>query len=83
MKMGNELAECARINFENFEIAFPMAKQHPYYVIAKAQLDEALGGVKMEDNPRLKKTEIVIERVSGEMVVTKDEHNLVKSVTES
>ena len=38
-----DLAECAKINFENFERAFPVAKAHPYYIFAKAQLDEALG----------------------------------------
>lgn len=41
--MNQELAECAKINFENLEKAVPFLKQHPYYVIAKAQLDEALG----------------------------------------
>ena len=42
--MNEELAMCAKINFDNFEKAFSIAKHHPYYMIAKAQLDEALGG---------------------------------------
>lgn len=39
----NELAECAKINFENFAEACPLASQHPYFKVAKMQLDEALG----------------------------------------
>lgn len=42
-KIDISLAECAKINFENFEKACPGVSQHPYYLIAKAQLDEALG----------------------------------------
>lgn len=45
---NEELALCAQINFENFEKAFPVVKEHPYYIIAKAQLDEALGGQSVE-----------------------------------
>lgn len=41
--MNEEMAQCARINFENLERAFPTIKRHPYYQIAKAQLDDALG----------------------------------------
>lgn len=55
--MNKELAECAKINFENFERSMLETKfldpntqafvhgvaSHPYYRIAKAQLDEALG----------------------------------------
>lgn len=47
--MNEELAECARINFENLEKACPPILWHPYYRIAKAQLDEALGGKTMEE----------------------------------
>ena len=47
--MNEELAECAKINFENLEAAVPFLKTHPYYVIAKSQLDEALGGRPAED----------------------------------
>lgn len=38
-----ELAECAKINFQNLEDSFPILKRHPYFIIAKAQLAEALG----------------------------------------
>ena len=41
--MNKETAECAKINFENLEKAVPQIKKHPYYLIAKAQLDESLG----------------------------------------
>ncbi len=37
------LLEEARHNFENLEIAFPVVKNHPFYMIAKAQLDAAMG----------------------------------------
>lgn len=47
--MNKELALCAQINFENFEKAFPVVKGHPYYILAKAQLDEALGGKSVEE----------------------------------
>lgn len=47
--MNSELAECARINFENLERARPDVAVNPYYRIAKAQLDEALGGMTVED----------------------------------
>jgi hypothetical protein len=47
--MDENLALCARINFENFERAHPAAAASPYYRIAKAQLDEALGGMPVED----------------------------------
>ncbi len=39
-----DLLRSAQINFENLEKAVPALSKHPYYVIAKAQLDEALGG---------------------------------------
>lgn len=48
--MNEELALCAQINFENLEKAFPLVVQHPFYKIAKAQLDEALGGRSVEDS---------------------------------
>lgn len=47
--MNEELAICARMNFENLEKAMPFIKKHPYYTIAKAQLDEALGGRPVEE----------------------------------
>lgn len=46
--MNEELAICAQINFENLELAVPGLKQHPFYIIAKGQLDEALGGKPFE-----------------------------------
>ena len=49
MKCDVELALCAQVNFENFERACPQVKTHPYWMIAKGQLDEALGGPKLED----------------------------------
>lgn len=48
--MNEQLAMCAKINFENAEKAMPFLKKHPYYAIAKAQLDEALGGKTVEDS---------------------------------
>lgn len=51
--MNEEQARCAKINFENLEKAMPFIKQHPYYVIAKGQLDEALG-----DKPELMNAEL-------------------------
>lgn len=42
--MNEDLALCARINFENLERA-----RDPYFRIAKAQLDEALGGMPVEE----------------------------------
>lgn len=47
--MNEDLAMCAKYNFENLAKAMPMLLKHPYYQIAKAQLDEALGGPKVED----------------------------------
>lgn len=47
-EVNAELAECAKINFENLEGAVPGLKEHPYYRIAKAQLDEALGYTTVE-----------------------------------
>lgn len=44
-----ELAECAKINFENLVKAVPILKEHPFYRIAKAQLDEALGYATVEE----------------------------------
>lgn len=34
-----ELAECAKINFENLERSIPGMSTHPFYAIAKEQLD--------------------------------------------
>ncbi len=47
--INEELAKCAQINFENFQRAVPGAMNHPYYKIAKLQLDEALGGKTVEE----------------------------------
>lgn len=47
--MDRELLECARLNFENFERAMPIDARDPYYRIAKAQLDEALGVMTLEE----------------------------------
>ncbi len=47
--VNEELLLCARINFENLEKSRPDVAVDPYYRIAKAQLDEALGGMKVED----------------------------------
>lgn len=48
--MNEELAQCARINFENLERAVPSIKTILFYRIAKAQLDEALGGKTMAES---------------------------------
>ena len=42
-KIKEELALCSRVNFDNLEKNFPMIKYQPFYQLAKAQLDEALG----------------------------------------
>lgn len=47
--MDEQLLNCARINFENLERARPDIAKDPYYRIAKGQLDEGLGGIKLED----------------------------------
>lgn len=47
--MNKELLECAKINFENLERALPPLLEHPYYLIAKGQLDEALGYQTLEE----------------------------------
>jgi hypothetical protein len=47
--IDGDLVHCAQINFENLERAWPDVAQHPYYRIAKAQLDEALGGMPVEE----------------------------------
>lgn len=66
-KWNEDLAMCAQINFENFERAYPAIKNHPYYLIAKAQLDEALGGKSVEESVELFKqnTEIKEEFTYG------------------
>jgi hypothetical protein len=48
--VNQELAECAKINFENLERAVPGIRIHPFYRIAKAQLDEALGYKTVEES---------------------------------
>lgn len=47
--MDENLALCAKINFENLEKVMPHVTRHPYYMIAKAQLDEALGGKTVQE----------------------------------
>jgi hypothetical protein len=47
--MDEELVRCSQINFENLEKAFPQILLSPYYRIAKAQLDEALGGMTTDE----------------------------------
>lgn len=47
--MDENLAKCAQINFDNFQRANPEAAKDPMYRIAKAQLDEALGGMLVEE----------------------------------
>lgn len=47
--IDEELARCAQINFQNLEKALPALRKHPYYMIAKAQFDEALGGRPAEE----------------------------------
>ena len=49
-KLDREMAERAKINFENLEKAMEAIKSHPYYRIAKAQLDEALGYQTVEES---------------------------------
>lgn len=44
-----ELIRSAQINFENFEKAAPLGSIHPFYKIAKRQLDEGLKA--MEHGP--------------------------------
>lgn len=58
--MNYELALCAKINFENLEKVMPLIKAHPYYMIAKAQLDESLGDDRAFDK--------ITKQVSGEHV---------------
>jgi hypothetical protein len=47
--MDENLARCALVNFQNLERVVPAIGEHPFFQIALAQLDEALGGPKMED----------------------------------
>lgn len=61
MKINLELVMCAQANFENFQKSMPaQIMTHPYWLIAKAQLDEALGGKTVEESlkPYIKTTEI-------------------------
>lgn len=45
-----DLLHCARLNFENLERAVPHITLQPMYVIAKAQLDDALGVTDIGDS---------------------------------
>ncbi len=47
--VNEELARCALINFGNLERAFPLVLKHPFYVIAKGQLNEALDEGTLEE----------------------------------
>lgn len=47
--LNRDLAVCAQINFKNLERARPDVAADPYYRIAKAQFDEALGGMPVEE----------------------------------
>lgn len=53
MENKEELLMCAKINFENLERALPEIAMHPFYRIAKGQLDEALGGMPIEEKFQL------------------------------
>lgn len=53
--MNQELLRCAQINFENLLKAMPILAAHPYWIIAKEQLDAGLEGREMlEENLRIK-----------------------------
>lgn len=80
--MNQELAMCAQINFENLERAVPALAKHPYYIIAKAQLDESLGGMTVEERLGPPK-EMVIEFPNGVPTVTKNELGVGVEVTMS
>jgi hypothetical protein len=57
-KIDRELVECAKINFENFERSVPQIKAHPFWKIAKGQLDEALGYGTLEEALGMPKDEL-------------------------
>jgi len=44
----DELLLCAQINFDNLAHARPDIRMHPFYMIAKHQLDEAISGKEKE-----------------------------------
>lgn len=46
-----ELAECAKINFENVERMNPALKAHPIYMMAKKQLDAVVARLNEEGAP--------------------------------
>lgn len=48
-RLNEEILLCAQVNFENLERVVPGLSEHPYYRIAKAQLDEGLGGRPVEE----------------------------------
>lgn len=58
-KIDRDMLECAKINLENFEQAMPIIKQHPFWIIAKAQLDDGLGYQSVE------KSLEAFERIEG------------------
>jgi hypothetical protein len=41
--MNQEHLESAKMNFENLERSMPVILRHPFYLIAKSQLDSGLG----------------------------------------
>lgn len=42
MSEALELLRSAQVNFDNFIAVFPVVKDHPYYKIARMQLDEGV-----------------------------------------
>lgn len=44
-----ELAECAKINFENVEKMNPSIRNHPLYALAKRQLDASVARMIADD----------------------------------
>jgi hypothetical protein len=44
-----EMARCAQVNFDNLVHQNPILKRHPYYLIARQQLDAAVAA--LEDKP--------------------------------
>lgn len=71
--MDQELLRCAQINFENLEQSRPNVATDPYYRIAKAQLDEALGGMKtvqLLNVERLSKLDNYLQRQVSNHLIT-------------
>lgn len=45
--MNEDLIRCAQINFQNLLEAMPMLAKHPYWIIAKEQLDAGVDNREM------------------------------------